>query len=92
MSVSTRTVVRSDVAPSTILLGLDVHKDSVTIAVLPSDAAVPTHVDTLSYDLTKLCRYLGGSGRRQRSVRAMGRPAPATCSSASSPRGGLPAR
>ena len=45
MSVSARTIVRSDVAPSTIFLGLDVHKESVTIAVLPSDAAVPTHVD-----------------------------------------------
>ena len=58
MSWSSRTVVRSDVAPSTIFLGLDVHKASVTIAVLPSDAAVPTHVDKLSYDLKKLRRYL----------------------------------
>jgi hypothetical protein len=45
MSVSARTVVRSERAPSTIFLGLDVHKASVTIAVLPSDAAAPTHVD-----------------------------------------------
>ena len=58
MSVSARAVVRSDVAPSTIFLGLDVHKESVTIAVLPSDAAVPTHVDKLTYDLKKLRRYL----------------------------------
>ena len=58
MSVSARTIVRSDVAPSTIFLGLDVHKESVTIEVLPSDAAVPTHVDTLSYDLKQLRRYL----------------------------------
>ena len=58
MSVSARTVVRSDVAPSTIFLGLDVHKESVTIAVLPSDAASPSHVDTLAYDLKTLRRYL----------------------------------
>ena len=58
MSSSSRTVVRSDVAPSTIFLGLDVHKESVTIAVLPSDAAAPTHVDKLTYDLKKLRRYL----------------------------------
>ena len=58
MSSSSRTVVRSDVAPSTIFLGLDVHKESVTIAVLPSDAAAPTHVDKLAYDLKKIRRYL----------------------------------
>ena len=58
MSVAAQTIARSDVAPSTIFLGLDVHKESVTIAVLPSDAAVPTHVDKLSYDLKKLRRYL----------------------------------
>ena len=58
MSVSARTYVRPDVAPSTIFLGLDVHKASVMIAALPSDAADPTHVDTLSSDLKKLRRYL----------------------------------
>jgi hypothetical protein len=51
MSVSARTVVQSERAPSTIFVGLDVHKESVTIAVLPSDAATPTHVDKVSYDL-----------------------------------------
>ena len=56
--MSARTVVRSERAPSTIFLGLDVHKESVTIAVLPSDAAAPTHVDKLDDDLTKLRRYL----------------------------------
>ena len=58
MSSSPRTIVRSDGAPSTLFLGLDVHKDFVTIAVLTSDAAVPTHVDRLSYDPKKLRRYL----------------------------------
>jgi transposase len=42
---------------STIYLGLDVHKDSITVAVLPAGAAAPTHVDRLSSDLAKLRRY-----------------------------------
>ncbi len=58
MSVSTRTNARPDVAFSTIFLGLDVHKESVTIAVLPSDAAAPIRVDKLANDLRKLRRYL----------------------------------
>jgi transposase len=45
-------------SPSTIFLGLDVHKESVTIAVLPSDAASPTQIDKLPYDLRKLRRYV----------------------------------
>lgn len=47
-----------NVYPSTIFLGLDVHKESITIAVLPSDASAPTRADKLSYDLRKLRRYL----------------------------------
>ena len=35
----------STVAASMIYLGLDVHKDSVTIAVLPADAKAPTRID-----------------------------------------------
>ena len=62
MSMSARTVVRSERAPSTAFLGFDGHKESVTIAVLPSDAAVPTHVDTLADDLKKLRRYLERPG------------------------------
>ena len=45
--------MRSERAPSTLFLGLDVRKESVTIAVLPSDAAAPTHVDTLACDRQK---------------------------------------
>lgn len=48
----------ASVSPSTIFLGLDVHKESITIAVLPSDAPAPTRVDKLPYDLRKLRRYL----------------------------------
>lgn len=32
-------------SPPIIYLGLDVHKDSVTIAVLPADAKAPTRID-----------------------------------------------
>ena len=44
-------------APGTIYLGLDVHKDSVTVAVLPAGAAAPTRVDKLANDPAKLRRY-----------------------------------
>jgi len=39
---------------SIIYLGLDVHKDSLTIAVLPQDAPAPTQVDQLPHDPRKL--------------------------------------
>jgi transposase len=37
---------------------MDVHKDSITIAVLPVGAKAPTRVDRLPNDVTKLKRYL----------------------------------
>lgn len=43
---------------SIIYLGMDVHKESVTIAVLPAGAPTPTRVDRLPNDLPKLHRYL----------------------------------
>jgi transposase len=43
---------------SIIYLGLDVHKDSLTIAVLPADAPAPTQVDRLPNDPRKLRAYL----------------------------------
>jgi transposase len=42
---------------STIYLGLDVHKDSITIAVLPAGAIAPTRVERLPNDLAKLRRF-----------------------------------
>ena len=48
----------SAVSATTIWLGLDVHKESVTIAVLRGDAATPDRVDRLPNDLPKLKRYL----------------------------------
>ena len=41
-----------------IYLGMDVHKESITIAVLPSDATTPTRIDRLPNDLVKLRRWL----------------------------------
>jgi hypothetical protein len=45
-------------SPAIIYLGLDVHKDSITLAVLPADAPAPTRVDRLLNDLPKLKRDL----------------------------------
>ena len=45
----------SDTATAAIIyLGLDVHKDSVTIAVLPEGAAAPTRIDRYPNDFAKL--------------------------------------
>ena len=43
---------------SIIYLGLDVHKDSVTIAVLPADAKASTRIDKYPNDFAKLRRVL----------------------------------
>lgn len=50
-------------ARSIIYLGLDVHKDSITIAVLPTGAKTPTRVDRLPNDLPKLKRWLARVAR-----------------------------
>jgi len=46
----------SPAASGIIYLGLDVHKDSVTIAVLPADAPAPTRIDKYPNDFAKLRR------------------------------------
>jgi transposase len=46
----------STATASIIHLGLDVHKDSVTIAVLPADAPAPTRIDRYPNDFAKLRR------------------------------------
>lgn len=48
----------SSSARSIIYIGLDVHKDSITVAVLPSTAKTPTRLDRLPNDLAKVQRYL----------------------------------
>src|SRR5215470_15416187 len=45
-------------APSIIYLGMDVHKDSITIAVLPATATSPTRLERLPNDLPKLKHFL----------------------------------
>ena len=44
-------------APSIISVGMDVHKESITLAVLPATAKTVTRVDKLPNDLSKLKRY-----------------------------------
>lgn len=41
-----------------IYLGMDVHKESITIAVLPEGAQVPTRLDRLPNDVGKLKKWL----------------------------------
>ena len=45
-------------ASSTIYLGLDVHKESVTVAVLPEGATAPTRLERLPNDFLKLRRFM----------------------------------
>jgi hypothetical protein len=42
---------------SIIYLGLDGHKASITVAVLPGDAPAPTRVDSPANDLPTLQRW-----------------------------------
>lgn len=52
MSSAAATSIRS-----IIYLGLDVHKESITIAVLPEAATTPTRVERLPNDAGKLRRW-----------------------------------
>lgn len=49
---------QSTTARSIIYLGMDVHKESITIAVLRSTAKTPTRVERLPNELPKLKRFL----------------------------------
>jgi len=55
--MSTTTTIADPAAPI-LYVGLDVHKESVMIAVLPTGAATPTRVDRLPNELRALRRYL----------------------------------
>lgn len=48
---------------SIIYLGMDVHKDSITIAVLPADATAPTRLDRLPNELPKLKHWIARVAR-----------------------------
>jgi transposase len=50
-------------APTTIYLGLDVHKNSITIAVLPAGAKTPTRLERLPNELPRLKRFLDRCAR-----------------------------
>ncbi len=50
-------------ARSIIYLGMDVHKESITIAVLPEGAKSPTRLDRLPNDLPKLKKWLERAAR-----------------------------
>ena len=41
-----------------IYLGMDVHKDSITIAVLPALAKAPTRLEKLANDLPRLKTWI----------------------------------
>ncbi len=53
----------SAAARSIIYLGMDVHKESITIAVLPEGAKSPTPLDRIPNDLSKLKRWLDRAAR-----------------------------
>lgn len=62
-------------AASIIYLGLDVHKDSVTIAVLPADASAPTRIDKYPNEFAKLrrvCERLARDGELRACYEASG--------------------
>lgn len=54
----------------TIYLGLDAHKDSVTIAVVPEGSETPAEVKKLPHDLPRLERYFRSLARDGATVRA----------------------
>jgi len=49
---------QSATARPIIYLGMDVHKESITIAILPAEAKTPTRRERLPNDLPKLKRWL----------------------------------
>jgi len=48
---------------SNIYVGLDVHQETITVAVLPAYAPTPTRVEQLPHDLPKLQRDLARLAR-----------------------------
>lgn len=56
MSSSLATTV--SVVRPIIYVGMDVHKESLTLAMLPAVATTPTHIDKLPNNLVKLKRWL----------------------------------
>ena len=67
-----------------IHLGLDVHKDSISVAILHHEKDAP-EVERVFHDEASIRRLLPGSGIRGTSGRATRRARPATSSTGSSP-------
>ena len=42
-----------------IYVGMDVHKDTVVVAVLPAEVATPNRVERLPNDMRRLRRFFG---------------------------------
>jgi len=57
MSNATRKSASGARPASTVYVGMDVHKDSVMVAVLPEQASQPIAVDRLPNDLAVLRRF-----------------------------------
>jgi len=57
------TIATPTPARSIIYLGMDVHKDSITIAVLPAEAKAPTRLERLPNDLPKLKKWIARVAR-----------------------------
>ena len=92
MSSSAAAPSVSVAAPSTIYLGLDVHKESITVAVLPAGAQAPTRVEKLSSDLAQFGRYCEHLTRDGNVLRACYEASgQATCCSAPCASGAMPA-
>jgi transposase len=54
---------QSTTARPIIYLGMDVHKESITIAVLPAGATAPARLDRLPNDLAKLRKWFDRTAR-----------------------------
>ena len=61
--MSSSTAPAGTAARSIIYLGMDVHKDSMTIAVLPAAAKTPTRLERLPNELPKLQKWIARVAR-----------------------------
>src|SRR5258708_3541027 len=61
--MSSLTAVVPVAARSIIYLGVDVHKDSITVAILPATAKAPTRLERLPNELPKLKKWMARVAR-----------------------------
>ena len=79
-------------ARTIIYLGMDVHKDSITIAVLPGDAKTPTQLERLANDLPKLKKWIDRVAKRGEIRACYEASGAAMCSIAPCASGAMPAK